>query len=292
MAGSLPLPRNSCTTTWRYPATTDGRLMSDVRLHPQGGLCERCEDDCDDVGRGLSICLCNAAPVEDPPRSTITDADGNAVTVEHTDGLRLSSKGCLWIKSSLGERFKKTVSAAVAQPPALGLGSVSPVGTPTTVTITNDAAEAACYALYVDICNAFIDCPTGEPATAAFPSTDVEVTGSQIEASGDAQTLQIPARTINLPAQDLEVTIPKASAAMRITFNSKTCEVFASGGGDYGAYSGRVCIGEVEVAAGQTFTSDLVTDLIGKGNVVAPFTASSGDICVVAERVSCATVEC
>ena len=292
MGQSMPLPRNSCTQTWRDPSTTDGRLMSDVRIHPQGGLCERCEDDCDDIGRGLSICLCNVEAVEDPPVITTTDADGNSVTLEHTDGLRLSSKGCLWFKATQGQRFKKTISAQIAQPSTLAQGAAAALGTPETVTITNDAAEPRCYAMYVDICNAFIDCPQGAAATVTFPATDIEVTGSTLQASGEAETLNIPARTATIPEQILDVEIPKAGAIFRTTFNNRTCEVFAAGRGDYNAYSGRICIGEVEIDAGQTFTSDLVTDLVGRGNVTEQFTASTGEICVVAEEVACAITEC
>ncbi len=267
--------------------------MADVQLNPTGGLCEYCEDDCGDEGRGVGICLCNDTGIEDPPTATRTNADGSTELLEIDNPLRRSTTGCLWIKPTLGTRFKKDIGAQIAQPASLNVGGVALVGTAQTIEITNDTPETVCYDVCVDICNAFIDCPSAGAAgsTVTVPAQSVEVTGSSIQASGEAETLTIPARSIDVPEQTVEVELAKASTVYRLTFNGKTCEVF-SADADYVPFSGRVCLGEIEVDAGATFTSDLIVDLLGKGNAANPFTASSGELCVIATEVACAVKEC
>ena len=353
------VPLNTCTITTRDPSTTvpPGRVQQDVRVHPQGGLEERCDEECDTPGRGLAVSICGNPTIANPPSVTVTDEDGNTTTIEQDSLLRRSSAGCLWVKRSLGRRFKRVIGATVAQPASLNAGSTANFGDPTEITITNDGADAACYEICVDICNAFIDCPTGEPIqiesfTGTTEDQDVtftpdvtyepEVAGQlptvdiapvsftvdtddqffSLNTSGDNATFTVqganqtigiePQATINIPppavspsidVEQTTLTIPgqnitidgsdaeiasqgKAGVAMRVTFNGRTCELFAADNG-YGAYSGRVCLGDVTLEPQETFTSELEVDLLGKGNAADPFTASTGQLCVVMNEVSC-----
>jgi hypothetical protein len=90
----LLLPINSCSITWRDPSSTSpqGRLQADLRLYPLGGLKEFCDDDdCNQVGRGIGICLhgVDQTKGENPPE-------------DYVNPLAMTEDGCIWFKGGLG----------------------------------------------------------------------------------------------------------------------------------------------------------------------------------------------
>lgn len=253
----VPLPLNSCSIIWDDPTTTlpRGRLQGHVRQHPTGGLTETCTTDgCTDCGKGLAVCIRGEDVCEDlesPP--TCTNGDGED---QFVNPLRRDADGCLWVDAR--RMFAGLVPVTVTKSPVVtnapASGGVT-FGANTTADYLNTTCFSQKVKLEISINNALIGGP--------------QPTGSgTVNTSGET-----------VPCSEIFDCRTNAQIVYQLDVDGTTFDVFSSSG-DYDVYSGTVCVGTFDVAAGETLSRSVGAALIYNADARSTFPASSGDILI------------
>ncbi len=246
-----PGPDNSCTVAWTTVGTgPNARIRASTRQHPTGGL----EETCDDTEYGQAIKMLGGRTIENPPDG-VTESQ-----------LRVTDNGETWVNLQPKTRYE--LPAGVAPNVTTGTNLMDRSITIDTTNFTQDS----CWEICVDICDAYIDTPTGTGATVTIPP------GGEITVGDAGGTFTHSHGTINVtPA-------PASGAVLSLTIGGTTCQYLAADK-FFGAYSGRICR-ELTIPAGQANTVPIQAD-IATAAVDAGFTASSGSMTVYVQRIEC-----
>ena len=262
-----PIALSSCTVSVRDPETTipAGKMQVDVRLAECGGLAAFCDDgECGDACTGLGVCLWG---VDQTERVDVPDGFVNA--------LAIASDGC--IVNTAAPRFLpvcETFDVGGQFVQGGGDGSLTSLGGELCVCVSNPTGADCLVRRKVTVVGASIENP---PAVGgggdvqvglSFNSTDGHVSSATVDC-GDVAGCAGTA----------------ADARYQVTVDGEVLPILRARTGGAAANSTTIDLGDVSLAAGETYQMCAQPELLMVSAAGGRFPLEGGRVTLCVELV-------